>query len=196
MRTGRITMRAAALLGTAALALHELRYVVAGGGASETELATQGHAYLPLAAAAVVAVLAVAATQLVGAVARALRTGDGEPQPPDLFLLWLLSSTALLGVHVAQEAAESLLTAGRPDLVAALAGPGGPVSMLLACGFGLLMALALRGAGAAIAAAARRSARRRPAPALAPSRPHTAEWVAPACVLACHLAGRAPPLAA
>jgi hypothetical protein len=196
MRSGRISLRAAPLLAAAALAVHELRYLVAGGGGSETELAAQGHAYLPLATTFVVVALPVAAAQLVGAIARALRTGDGEPQPPDLFLLWLLSSTALFGVHVAQEAAESLLTAGRPDVVAALAGPGGPASMLLACGFGLLVALVLRGAGAAIAAAVRRFARRRPARALPPARPHSAETAARAGVLARHLAGRAPPLAA
>jgi hypothetical protein len=196
MRSGRITLRAAALLAGAALALHELRYLVAGGGGPEAELAAQGHAYLPLATTFVLVVLPVAAVQLIGAIARAFRTGDGEPQPPDLFLLWLLSSSALLGVHVAQEAAESLLTAGRPDVVAALAGPGGPVTMLLACGFGLLVALALRGAGAAVAAAVRRFARRRPAPALPPARPYSAETAARAGVLARHLAGRAPPLAA
>jgi hypothetical protein len=196
MRSGRITLRAAALLGTAALALHELRYLLAGGGLPSVELASEGHAYLPLAAVVVVLVLALAGAQLVDAVARALRTGHGEPQPPDLFLLWLLSSTALVGVHVAQEGAESLLTAGRPDLVAALAGPGGPLAMVLACFFGLLVAVALRGAGAAVAAAVRCFARRRAGRPPASSRPRTAEAPPRACVLARHLAGRAPPLAA
>jgi hypothetical protein len=193
MRTGRFTLRVAALLAAAALVLHELRYWLAGAGA---EVPPGGHAYLPLAAALVVVVLALACAQLVGAVARALRTGAGEPQPPHLFLLWLISSTALLGVHIAQEAAESLLTTGRPELVAAMAGPGGPVSILLACFFGLLVALALRGAGAAVAAAVRRCARRRAGRAPAAGRPRSAVTVAPACPLARHLAGRAPPLTA
>jgi hypothetical protein len=193
MRSRRFTLRAAALLAAAALVLHELRYLVAGGGA---ELPPDGHAYLPLAAALVVVALGLACAQLIGAVARALRTGAGEPQPPDLFLLWLLAGTALLGVHVAQEGAESLLTTGRLELVAALAGPGGPVSMLLAGFLGLLVALAFRGAGAAVAAAVRRRARRRPGRAPAPARLRSAVSVAPACPLARHLAGRAPPLGA
>lgn len=193
MRSGRLTLRVAALLAAAALALHELRYLLATGDGAWL---ASGHGYLPLAATIVVLVLALAGAQLVAAVARALRTGCGEPQPPDLFLLWLLSSTALLGVHVAQEAAEGLLSSGRPELVATLAGPGGLASILLAFAFGLVVAVALRGAGAAVAAAARRSSARLPKRRLARVRPHTAETAPPASVLARHLAGRAPPLAA
>ncbi|HEX2233911.1 MAG TPA: hypothetical protein VHG69_11180, partial [Thermoleophilaceae bacterium] len=115
MRSGRFTLRAAGLLAAAALVLHELRYLIAGGGA---DLPPDGHAYLPLAATFVVVVLALACAQLLRAIARALRTGAGEPQPPDLFLLWLISSTALLGVHLAQEGVESLISTGRPEVVA------------------------------------------------------------------------------
>jgi hypothetical protein len=196
MRSGRLTLRTAALLAAAALALHELRYLLAPVSGSDAGPGAEEHAYLPLAAAVVIAVLALAGAQLVAAIVRAVRTGHGEQQPPDLFFLWLLSSTALMGVHAAQESAESMLATGRLELVAVLAGPGGPASLVLAVLFGLVVALALRGAGAAVAAAVRHNTLRRPRRLLARQRPHSADPAPAASVLARHLAGRAPPLAA
>ena len=55
MAGARYRLRLAALIASAALGLHESRYLLAYGGDSGEQLARQGHAYLPFASALVVA---------------------------------------------------------------------------------------------------------------------------------------------
>jgi hypothetical protein len=192
MREQPSTLRAAALIGASALALHELRYLIGYGGSSGA-LAGQSHAYLPVAGALVAAVLAFAAAQLV----RGLRRGGADARATPLWRSWGTCTLALLFVFCGQELTEGLLAGGQASGPAALIADGGVWAIPLALGFGLMVALVLRGAGAALAAAARRSgrepwARGREA---RPARPAPAPWPAATSPLARNLAGRAPPAA-
>ena len=185
-------LRAGALLASAALALHELRYLL---GSSATDAQVAGHSYLPLAGALTALALAVAFAHLLVLAGRARRAGRGAERGLGFGLAWLLSTTALVGTFASQELLEGALAGARADGLEAVLAGGGWVALPLAAVLGGLVALALAGARTVVSAAARRAPRPRaerasegPSPALARSR-------RPSCpVLASHLAGRAPPL--
>lgn len=189
------TLRAAALITAAALGVHELRYLIAYGGDAGPVLADQGHAYLSFAGIGVAALLAVATAGVIVAMARAHRNGahDGEELP--FGVLWLSAATGLALIYCGQELIEGALAPGHPAGLAAMLAGGGWTAFPLALAFGLLVALLLRGADAAIAAAARRAPARtrarRAARLVRPVRPAIAP---PASVIALNLAGRAPPV--
>lgn len=192
MRQGRSTLRAGSLIASSALALHELRYLIGYGDGSASAVAEQGHTYLPAAGAIVALLLALAIAQL----ARALAGDRREPRRPLPFLLvWALASVALLAVYCGQELTEGALSAGHPSGLAALAAHGGIVAVPLAAAFGLLVAVVLRGARAAIAAAARRRAAPRARTRVVMAAPGPAPALALASVIGRNLAGRAPPSA-
>jgi hypothetical protein len=197
MTEARYRARVAALIGCAAFGVHEARYLLAYGDLSGEELARQGHAYLPFAGALAIGLLALAAVQLLAALTRARRTGDGPAARPAFCRLWLAAGAALLAVHVGQELAEGALAAGHPHGLAAVFADGGWVCVPLALGFGAIVALCLRGAELAVIAAARRARLPRPArrPASVP-RPSSPSLVRTSSPLASKLAGRAPPLTA
>jgi hypothetical protein len=197
MRSRPSTLRAAALLAGAALALHQLRYLIGYSPHSGHALAHQGHGYLEYALPLVAALLVLAGGALLARVARAWHTGVPEAAPPRFAWSWAAAAVALIVIYAGQELLESVLTAGHPGGVAALSGHGGLVALPLAVLLGGLVALLLRGAGVAVARAARRARRARlpraphraRRPGLVGERPY-------ASVLARHLAGRAPPHAA
>ena len=193
MRAGPSTFRAAALIVVAALVLHELRYLIGYGEPSGEAIGSQGHAYLPAAAAAAAGLLALALGQLVAAVSRAARTGTGERAPGRFAPVWAASTAALLLTYGGQELVESLLAAGHPAGLGSLAGNGGLAVLPLAFALGAVVALLLRGASAVVCAAAHARVprvSRAPRGARLPRPPRVAR---PASVLARHLAGRAPP---
>src|SRR5215212_9807198 len=103
-------LRATALVTVAALVLHELRYLIGYGGNSHEALASQGHAYLPLAGALAGGAFAVAGARFV---ARLLRPVAGE-RAPRLATAWLYASVALLVIYVCQESVEGAVSAGHP----------------------------------------------------------------------------------
>ena len=187
-------LRAAALIAGAALALHELRYVIAYGGHSESALAHQGHAYLRTVTPLVVTVLALAGAQFLALLARARRSGAIEGAPPRLRRLWLGASVTLLLIYATQELTEGVLASGHPAGAEALLAHGGLVALPLALALGGLVALVLRGASVAIAAAAGHAGRSLPRPPGRAMRPRRRLACARTSVLARHLAGRAPPL--
>jgi hypothetical protein len=197
MRRAPSTQRAAALIGAAALCLHELRFLGGYGRHADEALSEQGHAYLPFAGALAAGMLALAAGRLARALLRARRSGAAEAEPPPLLVAWAGASAALLVIYGSQELLEGVLSAGHPEGIAGVLGHGGWVAAPLAVGLGALVALLLRGAGAALAAAAR-TARRGPLPRapLRASRPRPRAVGPRSPVLARKLAGRAPPLAA
>ena len=151
-----ITLRATALITAASLALHELRYVLGYGSHAHEALASQGHSYLPLAAALAAVLLALAAAHLLARLARAWRTGVGDGAPLPVGLAWLAASLALAGVYTGQELLEGALAEGHPGGLAAVTANGGLVAYPLAFALGALVALLLRGASAVLAAVARR----------------------------------------
>jgi hypothetical protein len=195
MRSRLSPLRAGALLTSAALALHELRYLVAYGHHSQQALAEQGHAYLGAVHVLAGALLALAAGTFLARVAKAGRTGAGEAAPPGFAALWLGAAVALVAIYSGQELLEGLLSSGHPAGLGALTAHGGLVVLPLAILLGGAVALGLRGASALLSAVAGRARRRGPrsSVSLAPS---AVRLEPPASVLARHLAGRAPPLLA
>jgi hypothetical protein len=195
MRSRLLPLRAGALLTSAALALHELRYLVAYGHHSQRALAEQGHAYLGVVHALAGALLAVAAGAFLARVAHARQTGAGEATPPRFAALWLGAAAALVAIYSGQELLEGLLASGHPAGLGALTAHGGFVVLPLALLLGGAVALGLRGASALVSAMARRARRSRPRSSISPV-PAAVHLQPPASVLARHLAGRAPPLLA
>jgi hypothetical protein len=196
MRPSGSTLRVAALIAVAALALHELRYLIGFGGDAGAALDARGHGYLGAAGIAVALLAALAAAELLVAVRRALRCGTASPQAP-FGVLWMASSCALVVVYAGQELAEGVLVQGHPDGLATLAAAHGWVAAPLAVAIGAIVALLLRGSAAVEALAAARAARQVPERGLAPQRCAAAPVLAPSTsLLARHMAGRAPPRAA
>jgi hypothetical protein len=191
-----LRFRAVALLAAGALAVHQLRYLLAYGHGSHHELALQGHAYLAILGPALVGALMLAAVELAVRMARAGRRPSKEPGLAAWPRLWALASACLLFIYVVQEWLEGQIQPGHPAGPAGIIGHGGWLAIALAAGAGLVVAFLLRGAGAAIERAARanRPRRRHSRAFRRPPSPITVRNLA-LDVLACFLAGRGPPLA-
>ncbi|HEX4305580.1 MAG TPA: hypothetical protein VHZ54_06075, partial [Solirubrobacterales bacterium] len=138
----------------------------------------------------------------IGRGSRAGRSGSGrgagtDPATWRRFLrLALLIGGALLALYSCQELLEGMLSSGHPGGFDGVFGDGGWWAVPLSLAFGLVIALALRGARAAIRWAAARHHRPqashgRPAPAPRPRRLALPRPVP----MAGAAAGRAPPLA-
>jgi hypothetical protein len=156
--------RTAGALAACAYAVHSLRYALAYGSHAGAELQRQGHAYLAGAPVLLTALLALAAAELVRAVARGDRAPDAAPS---LTRTWALAAVALMAIFGVQESLEGLLAAGHPAGVAAVVGGGGWLAAPLAIAFGLLVAVVERGARAALAARPARLRLPAPRPAIA-----------------------------
>ena len=180
-------LRSCALLAAGALALHQLRYMLAYGHDAGAALREQGHAYLAPVTAAVVSIVVIALA--IGL--RRLAAGAPADQGRRLLRLWPGATGALLAVFAAQESIEGVLTPGHPGGLAALVGHGGWVAAPLAVAIGLLIALMLRGVPRATYPVARltRAAVRR-APLVLAARPAPPPRRFPVLATA---AGRAPP---
>lgn len=187
MRRKALSVRAAGLILTGELAVHELRYLIAPAQQG-------GHGYLPLLGVISVVALAAAAGQLAGVLEDARRTGRDEHGAVRFGHAWPLLALGILGVFVLQESFEGLLGgAGAAALLPGFAS-GGWLALPLSVAISAVLALALTGARAAVRCAAR-AARA----ALRPRRPATrpiANGFRPPgpSLLALNLGGRAPPL--
>jgi hypothetical protein len=188
---------AAALMPLAALSVHQLRYLLAYGRGSHSELAETGHSYLNSLTPWLVLVLALGVGVFVGHLARAWRSGEagGSPQPGALGV-WLAASTGLVLIYAGQEFLEGLFATGHPAGLVGIFGDGGLWALPAALAVGAVLALLVRGGRAAVALVARlgRSGlreRRSSALALVPATP----VLIPPSPLARCSAGRAPPFA-
>ena len=196
-RTSR-TARATSLLSLAALAVHELRYLVAYGDRADEALASQGHAYLSDLGGALITLMfaTLLATLLAGALAPAARRPD-QPAAGAFRRTAVLYALALLGIFCAQELTEGAVAAGHPAGLAAVLAHGGWVALPLALAAGAvcsLACLALQGIERTLARRApRRRAPRRP-PALAEPHPAPARLPLASLNLAFGFARRPPPL--
>jgi hypothetical protein len=186
-------LRCFALLGAGALALHELRYLIAYGGDAGRALDEQGHGYLGTVASLVaVAVVASVATLVAGLV----RGRGPAARPRSWRVRWLGASGALLAIYAAQELAEGMLASGHPEGLVGIAGHGGWIAVALAAVLGAAVAALLRGAEVALERfGAARAPRLRPPRIALPRAPLTVS-PRPAGALARPGAGRAPPLLA
>jgi hypothetical protein len=184
-----LIVRAAGLVLTGELAVHQLRYLIAP--------APEGaHGYLPLLGVLSVVALAVGAGQLAAVLERARSTGRQDRIHLSFGRAWVLVAGGVLALFWVQESAEALLLGASASALLAPLSAGGWVAVPLTLALGALLALALTGARAAVRAAALRARakaaralpRRRRAPA-----PATLTASSP---LALNRAGRAPPLPA
>src|SRR3954447_9771470 len=189
-----LRLRCFALLGAGALALHELRYLVAYGGDAGRALNEQGHGYLGTVAALVAVAVVASVATLVAALVRGRRPAA---RAPSWRLRWLGASAALLIIYAAQELAEGMLASGHAEGLAGVAGHGGWVAVALAAVLGAAVAALLRGAEVVLQrfGGARRAPRLRPPRSALPRAPVTVR-PRPAGALARPGAERAPPLLA
>jgi hypothetical protein len=132
-------LRLAAILVLGAFALHQLRYLIAYGGSSSSELARQGHAYMA-GAAPILVVFGVSAL-----LATLLRGSRGAELARASFTSRLaVFAVSLFTIYALQESTEGLLAVGHPDGIAALLANGGWVALPLAAAIGALSALLVR----------------------------------------------------
>ncbi len=191
-----IRWRAAALLPAAALVVHQLRYALAYGDESGHQLAAQGHAYLASYAPVAAMLVAVTVGLFIARLAEAWRGGAADDVRGRTFAqVWLLTAFALVSIYAGQELLEGLLASGHPGGLIGVFGGGGWWAIPVALAVAAIVALALRGARAAIRWATSHQRRRKAAraPATAP-RPPRAPFVPRLAPLASTAAGRAPPL--
>jgi hypothetical protein len=143
LRRSSRTARVAALLSLGALAVHELRYLLAYGDRAGQALAQQGHGYLSDLGGALTALgLGVLlATLFAGALSPAARR-ERESRIATFVRTAALYALALVAIFCVQELAEGALTAGHPAGVAAIVAHGGWVAMPLALAAGALCSLA------------------------------------------------------
>lgn len=186
-------LRSVALLSTAALALHDFRYLAGYAAEAEAALAEQGHGYLAAIGPLAGLLLGFAALELVFQIVRPRRV-PGPGTPPRFALRWASAAAALVVVYATQELVEGALFSGHPDGIAGVLASGGWTALPLAAALGVVVAGFLRGAELLVQSCARPT-RSRPRRALtAPRVPRPLPL--PRCTpLAAHLAGRAPPQA-
>ena len=189
-------LRGVALLALGALAVHQLRYLLAFRDDAGAALHREGHGYLAELIPVLVAFAAagLAASLAAGILARGAGRGRVITGPGRA----VLYGVALFAVFVTQELAEGALFAGHPAGLAAIVGGGAWLAAPLALAFGALAALAERLLDRAEGAIAGRL-RRPGAPAEAPDPASPAARPAwrplAAAPLAFGLARRPPPLA-
>jgi hypothetical protein len=169
-----------------ALAVHELRYVLAG-----REQDPHAHAYMPWLVPIACALLGLALAEFAARLVVRVRR-DARPAYAPAGMRWLSASTLLTAIFALQEVTERLIAHGYVDIADSIVVHGGWVALPLCFVVGAVIALLLRGAKTLLA----RRWGRRPAPRLAPIEPRRAlpRSHAPQLpVIACNLAGRAPP---
>ncbi len=187
MRRRDLIVRAAGVVLTGELIVHQLRYLLVPSS-------QEAHGYLPLLALASVVALAVGAGQLAAVLERARRTGrDDDLVELGFVPAWCLVAGGVLALFWAQETVEALL------LGAALAAPlapvaaGGWIAVPLAVVLAAGLALALTGVRAAVRAAAQRARAGRERGRIHRRRLPRDATLTSYCPLALNLAGRAPP---
>jgi hypothetical protein len=131
----------------AAFAVHQLRYLLAYGGAAGVELQRQGHSYLHSLVPWIVLVLGLAVGGFLSALGRAMAGQRSAPRYGlSLLGLWLTCSACLLAVYVSQEFLEGLFATGHPAGLTGIFGYGGWWSVPAAACVGLVLAALFHGA--------------------------------------------------
>jgi hypothetical protein len=146
-----------ALVPAGALAVHQLRYVLAFGGSAGRELIATGHSYLHSLVPPIVTLIALAIGVFLRALGRALagqRSASGHTA--SFVALWLACAVALVAVFAVQELLEGVFASGHPTGFAAIFGYGGGWSIPAALAVGLILAAVYHGAARALVEIARR----------------------------------------
>ncbi len=186
----------AGLVPAAALAVHQLRYLLAYGGSTGLELTRQGHSYFHSLAPWIVLSIGAAAGIFLRALGRAM-AGQRSPSRYALSLsgLWIACFACLLAIYVTQEFLEGLLATGHPGGLAGIFGYGGWWSIPAAVCVAFVLAAIFHGARWALDEVARRNPGARVSPPRIPARARRPAAVAlpsPA-PLAGGWSGRGPP---
>lgn len=151
------------MLALAALCLHQLVYLLSFGKHSGAELESTGHAYLGLAAPALVVLALCGIAGSLATVRRAHRPA-GSPAPG-----WLAWASLLLMIFIVQEAGEIFVRTGTLEQLGTLVQSFGAAAVISAMLIGRLVAVALSGLSVLDARLApAKAGRRRPAAMLRP----------------------------
>jgi hypothetical protein len=180
----------------AALAVHELRYLLAFGGRAGVVLAQQGHSYLNSVAPWVIGALGVGVGAFLWSLGRALaRQRSVRRYTLSLAALWFVCTACLVTIYVAQERLEGWLATGHPAGFVGVFGYGGWWSIPAAASVGLVLATIFHGARWVLDGVASRHTSRAPARRVRlPAAPRPRDAVLPARVaLAAGWSLRGPP---
>jgi hypothetical protein len=174
-RSAAIGLARAAVVPAAAIAVHQLRYLLAFGSTASVELQRQGHSYLHSVAPWIVVALAWAVGAFLSAVGRAMNGQTSAPRYGlSLVALWLICAAGLVAIYSGQEFLEGLLATGHPAGLVGIFGYGGWWAIPAALCVGLVLAALLHGARWVlheVAARHVRAARAPSSPGVTPSRP-------------------------
>jgi hypothetical protein len=137
----------AAVVPTAAFAVHQLRYSLAFGSAAGAQLQRQGHSYLHSLVPWIVLALALAVGGFLSALGRAMAGQRSLPRFSLSFLaLWLTCAVCLVAIYASQELLEGLFLTGHPAGLSGVFGYGGWWAVPAALSVGLVLAALLHGA--------------------------------------------------
>jgi hypothetical protein len=153
----------AALVPAAAVAVHQLRYLLTFGGHAGAELAREGHAYLHTLVPWIVALIGVGVGGFLWSLGRAF-AGQRSVRRYTVSAagLWAICAACLLAIYVTQEFLEGLLAVGHPHGLAGIFGNGGWWAVPAAACVGLVLATVLHGARWVVREVVRRRTRPRP----------------------------------
>jgi hypothetical protein len=185
METAAWRVRAGVLVLMGSVMVHQLRYALAGAHAD-----AHAHVYMAWLVPLACALVALAVVELV--VRLGLRTRLETRTPAPAGVRWLALGTLLLAIFAVQETAELFVEHGRLDITDSLVVHGGWLAGPLAYAVAAVIALLLHGAEALLTRAGRRPWRGVRAPE--PQRLLSRRSAVRVPVIACNLAGRAPPL--
>jgi hypothetical protein len=152
-----------AVLPIAAVAVHQLRFMLAFGGGAGLELQRQGHSYLHSLVPWIVLITGVAVGAFLRRLGGALGGGASVARRRLSFGgLWLTCTVSLVAIFAVQEFLEGLFATGHPAGLAGIFGLGGWWSVPAAACVALVLAALFIGAERVlVAVAARRAPRRR-----------------------------------
>jgi len=185
----------AAVVPAAAIAVHQLRYLLAFGPSAGIELQRQGHSYLHSLAPWIVVALAWAVGAFLSAIGRAMTGQTSVPRyGMSLVALWLVCAASLVLIYSGQEFLEGLLATGHPAGLVGIFGYGGWWAIPAALCVGLVLAALLHGARWVINEVAARRAASPPHSPSAAALPRPAGVSLPRLTpLALGWCGRGPP---
>jgi hypothetical protein len=186
----------AAVVPAGALAVHQLRFLLAFGAGANAQLARQGHSYLHSLVPWIVLLLGVGVGAFLRALGRALGGHRSVPcYTLSLAALWVACAAGLLAIYVSQELLEGLFATGHPAGLAGIFGYGGWWSIPATACVGLVLAAMFYGTSWVLDEVAKRHStvarpRRRPA-----ASPRPADLRLPRLApLAGGWSGRGPPV--
>jgi hypothetical protein len=149
----------AGLLPPAALAVHELRYLLAFGPNAGIELQRQGHSYLHSVAPWIALAVALVAGTFLRALGRAF---SGRTSVSGLSIsfatLWLACTACLVAIYMGQEFLEGAFATGHPAGWIGIFGYGGWWSIPVAACIGLVLAAVFHAADWVLGEVSRRYA--------------------------------------